>query len=187
MKKRWLAIALCLTFAGCKKQASDPKVQTRAISNPAKADTTTLPQSSKTDENHDGDIQNQYVFLNNVDLKDGKWLATTDYIQFLTGEKALNEAKKRNLAEVEINEKGEKEYFLTNDYIILNDNPKLRELEIAPDAEIFSYNFKDGSSIDLKAPKTHIQALKETLEKDYPYTINIKNGKITEIRQIFIP
>lgn len=187
MKNIWLPFAVCLTFTACKKQISHHHEQKLAISNAAKSDTTALPESSKTDENHEGDAEKQYVFLNKVYEKDGKWFANTDYIQFLTGKKALEEAKKRNLAEVEVNEKGEKEYFLSNDYIILNDNPQPHQLEIAPNAEIFSYDFHNGTSIDVKAPKTSLKALTETLEKDYPYTINIKNGKITEIRQIFIP
>lgn len=178
---------LCQLLFSCDKPTTPPTERTLAAQPVSKADTTAIPQSSITDENHEGDAEKQYVYLTKIFQKNGTWWAEADNIQFLTGKKALEEAKKRNLAESEVNEKGEKEFFLANDYIIINDHVRLRAIEIEPAAAIFTYNFKDGSEITLQAPKTDITALQQTLEQDYPYTVDIKNGKITEIRQVFIP
>lgn len=70
----------------------------------------------------------EFAYVTAIEASDGAVLVTADYAQFLTGEMA-NEAAR------EAGEIGEDE-TVPNDYYILNENPRLRELTVAPDAVV---------------------------------------------------
>lgn len=181
--------AFCLLTA-CSKEKEERNqkksdIQTVVVKND---DPPVMPKSGTTGENTKGDVKDQYVFINKVYQKDGKWFADTDYVQFLVGDDALQKVISRGLAEKETDENGKEHYFLPNNYAILNDTPTIRTFEIDPSAEIFTYDFKSGKSvIAAETPKTDINALAKTREDEYPYLIDVKNGKISRIKQIFIP
>lgn len=175
-------------FAGCSEQNAGAQNKDDRIVKISGTQPTALPKSSTTGERHTGDVTNQYVFLNKVYQKNGQWWADADYIEFLTGEEGLSAAKKRGLAEKEADENGNEHYYLPNDYIIINDDVLIKNLEISPDANIFSYDFKTSGNINAEVtPKTNIRELAKTREDHYPYLIDVKNRKISRIKQIFIP
>lgn len=186
IKNTALSVSLLAIFA-CQKEGHSNTVKSASENNPDSA-TVAAPKASTADENTEGDVKDQYVYITKIYQKNGKWFADVDYIQFLTGEKGLAEAKKRGLAERETDENGREHYFLPNDYTILNDNTKIRTFEIEPSAEIFTYDFKNAGSINPdKTPRTSIPTLAKNREDSYPYLMDVKNGKITLIKQIFIP
>lgn len=110
-------------------------------------------------------VENNYALVINIYTKNNKKYIDADYIQYFTGKKAIEEAKKRNNADKRI-VNGQTIYSLPNDIYIVNENNKIRKLEVSNNVKL------------------------DYLKKDYKdklFLLNIQNGKVNEIKEIFTP
>jgi len=121
----------------------------------------------------------QYSLILKVYTENGKNYLDADYVQYLIGDKAIEEAKKNGDADAFIVD-GKKIYAVPNDYYIVNKNKTIRKIEL-------SYNPKFNLLIgeNLKGSNTF-----ENFKKNYHdtlYILRLKNNKIIEVKEVFIP
>jgi len=122
------------------------------------------------------------VFLTQLDV-DKRTLAF-DKIDFLTGEAAKKEYLKQNPAETD---------GPPDDYLIVNNNPLVRTLPIAPGATILIVDLTGDSGVTTK--KTTLAALPAYFAKNKgekylwydPFWLTVKKGRITRIEEQFVP
>lgn len=120
-------------------------------------------------------------------VKGGTWEGATpilsvDYAEFLTGQAAIDAATAHG-----------SESPPPNDYYIVNDNPKLREIPVDPKIsvkviskangiEIHGYSMPFGQWYDVLAGMSSTNFV-----KDMPYWITITDDTITKIEEQYIP
>lgn len=110
-------------------------------------------------------VENNYSLVINIYNENNKHFIDADYIQYFTGKKAIEEAKKRNEADKFIIN-GQTVYSVPNDFYIVNENDKIRKLEVSNDVKL--------------------DYLKKNY-KDQLFLLTIQNGKVIEIKEIFTP
>lgn len=140
-----------------------------------------LPTSNCYVVGKDTQIQQTYSLIIKVYSEKGKNYIDADYIQYLTGDMAIEEAKKNGEADVFIvNDK--KEYAIPGDYFILNQSKKIRKLELSNNIK-----FELVNNDDIKNP-SEINTFKY-FKKNYDgtYKLIIEGKKVVKIEEIFIP
>ena len=80
-------------------------------------------------------VENNYSLVINIYNENNKHFIDADYIQYFTGKKAIEEAKKRNEADKFIIN-GQTVYSVPNDFYIVNENDKIRKLEVSNDVKL---------------------------------------------------
>jgi hypothetical protein len=128
------------------------------------------------------------AFIDNIDSKNGKTYLTADYIEWYEGEEANVKFREReNDPEVTKAPDG---------YYIINDNPKLRSLEVSEDAVVLmQYYDRTGTnevqdiSWNEQIPLAKFLSIfkQQSGLKNYPYHLTVKDGKIVKIVQQYIP
>ncbi len=126
-------------------------------------------------------MQQAYSLVVKVYSEKGKDYIDADYIQYLTGDMAIEEAKKNGEADVFI-VNGKKEYAIPGDYFILNQSKKIRKLELSDNIK-----FELVNNNDLKKPN-EMNTLKY-FKKNYggTYKLIIEGNKVIKIEEVFIP
>lgn len=112
-----------------------------------------------------------YCYISSIFEKDKKSYISVDYIQFLTGKEAQAEAKK----------KGEE---VCDDYVVVNDNKKLRIFLIADNVDI---SLIDYSGVIKSITGKKISDLKNREKSINICKISAKNGVVTKIEEIYTP
>lgn len=107
-------------------------------------------------------------------------VVTFDRIEFLTGEAAVKAWREAN--------PGSTESGPDNDYFIVNDNPKLSTMRVAPDAEIIIYDWDDAGGDQARWP---LEKVPNVISADpgwgRPMWLTVKGGLIIRIDEQFIP
>ncbi|HEX4852002.1 MAG TPA: hypothetical protein VFV08_14405, partial [Puia sp.] len=80
-------------------------------------------------------------------------------------------------------ENGKMEVSLDNDIYILNENKKLRKIPLASNVEVIICDFQTGS---LSYIKSTLANLAKNIPSS-PFSLVIRNGKIVEIHEVYIP
>lgn len=126
--------------------------------------------------------EQNYCLISSVYVENNKHYIEADYVQYLTGEKAIEAAKKNGDADVfMIN--GRKEYDIPGDFYIVNENTKIRKLEVSNKVKIELVGLNE--SINENQIKTF-----DNLKNDFKnrlFLLTIENDKIIEIKEIFTP
>ena len=65
------------------------------------------------------------------------FIIDADFVQMLTGKSAIKAAKKAGEAEYDLNKKGDTTWYVPNDYFVLNENTKVRQLTLSSTAQIY--------------------------------------------------
>jgi hypothetical protein len=140
------------------------------VKNPITAAQKNIPVTAP-DQPFDSTLQ--YAYIKSVIKKADSVFITADFIQYLTGDKALAEAKKNGDADTAYNDNGKITYvYVANDYYILNSSKKLRQLPLAK-----MYQIETLSSTTLK--KTTLQNfIKKYPYDNYIFTLEFKNGEV---------
>lgn len=140
-------------------------------------DKNSLTETSAISGKYDCEIKNVFTLNNDVFI-------VVDIIDFLTGEEAVQVAKSYGEAEFDINENGDTNFYVFNDYYILNTEVKTDTLLISKNANISLIKFtSDGKPI--KADKKTDLIGKNS--HNYPCSIEISNGIITRLDEHYIP
>lgn len=104
-----------------------------------------------------------------------------DYVQMLTGTAAVAAARKRGEAEYDINAKADTNWYVPNDYYIVNENPKIRKLSISTDVKI--YLVKAGTAT---LGKSNIAELRQFYQGKL-FRLASVGGKVVAITEIYTP
>ena len=104
-----------------------------------------------------------------------------DFVEMLTGKAAVAAAKKTGEADYDVTAKGDTTWYVLNDYVISNDNKKIRKFELAANAQI--YLVKEGTS---QVGKSTIAKLKRSFEARL-FRLSIANNKVIKIVEIYLP
>lgn len=110
-------------------------------------------------------VENNYALVINIYSENNKKYIDADYVQYFTGKKAIEEAKKRNEADKHIIN-GETVYSVPNDIYIVNENNKIRKLEVSNNVKL------------------------DYLKNDYKdklFLLTIQNEKVVDIKEIITP
>lgn len=133
----------------------------------------------------------QTGYIDSVYQRNGKRYLKVDYVQFLTGEEAVQAAVEDTGCVRDQVYSGDCSPSLNNDYYIRNQNDKIRTLEIAKDAVIENLS-SDGvtpTTIDFQQFEQIFAGGDESSQwlREAPYNIEIKNGLVVNISQQYIP
>jgi hypothetical protein len=134
--------------------------------------------------------ETQTAYINQIVEKNGKIYIDADYIQWFEGEQA-----NQKFREIE------KDPDMTeapDGYYIVNDDSKVRTLEVADDATVLMQIYNRTGNIDEadivwneRIPLgKFVDILKDDSEwdlKDFPYHLIVKNGVVVQIVQQYIP
>ena len=169
-----LSAALLVVVAGCSQPAAPPQQtpSTSANVTPTQSAPCCSPPSPTASEATTQVLPDgrSPVFITSIDATHRK--LTFDLIIFLTGQAAKDEWKKE----------GNTGDGPPNDYLIVNNNPKLRTLPVSSSASI-TYNDPNNSF----APTSVSLAGLKGPFKYRPFWITVTGGTITKIEEQFVP
>ena len=126
--------------------------------------------------------EENYCLISSVYLENGKYYIEADYVQYLVGDKAIEAAKKAGDADVKLVD-GEQKYSIPNDFYIINENPKLRKLELSKNVKLNLVNTYDLKSNDVKSVFEYFK----NNYNDKVFLLKFNKGKVVEIDEIFTP
>ena len=129
-------------------------------------------------------IKDEYANIVRIIQKDDTILLDADYIQYLTGDSAIEAAKKAHQADTFQTADGKTHIDVPNDYFIVNESKKIRQLPIAKNC-VFD--------LIINPDRTHViednslNSLKK-IYSDSPFILTLNNdGTIIKIKEVFIP
>lgn len=126
----------------------------------------------------------QYAFIIGVIQKNDTNFIDADYIQYLTGQAAIDAAIKHHEADTFKTVDGKIHVDVPNDYFIVNDNKKIRRLPIDKNCVIDLAINPDGNPI---IADNSLESLKK-IDNVSPFKLTInKQGIVIKIREIFAP
>lgn len=124
----------------------------------------------------------QYCYIKKVYKEGDVNYVDADFIQFLMGDKAIAEAKKRGEAIPDM-ENGDTTWSLPDGYYILNENTKLRKLKLADDFKLTLFSLGQDT-----VKKTKLEWLKEKAEHDFIFVLTMTaDSTITAIKDQYLP
>jgi hypothetical protein len=74
-----------------------------------------------------------------------------------------------------------------NDYLIQNDNPKLRTLPVVAGARIRTLDWDSGNGVSVTRAQTLDQLAASIHTGGLPYTLTVRGGKVVGITEIYLP
>ena len=124
----------------------------------------------------------QYANITHVSVTDSSRVIEADYVQFLSGEEAIQAARKEGEADMFI-EDGDTTYAVPNDHYILNKSKQIRRLILADNASFELVTNPDRDPPVLKNDfKTFL-----TMYSDNLFILTLENGRIVKVEEVFIP
>jgi hypothetical protein len=127
-----------------------------------------------------GEVKEETCFIKNIAQENGQVFIYADYIQRFSGERAIEEAKKRGDADTFYVD-GKREIAVVNDYYIVNASQKIRKLALDSTA-VFELQYNpDAGRID-----NNLSGLKK-IYKESVFILTVKNESVIKIFEIFIP
>lgn len=116
--------------------------------------------------------------------QNGQLLIDADYIQFYYGDRALEEAKKRNDAEMDVRD-GDTTYSVPSDIYLLNENKRVRQLPMIEDVRCFTIAAGEGKMV---LQRTDLQRLRKRWDPTKIYIIILnKSNAVTAIKEQYLP
>ena len=132
--------------------------------------------------NNNDSIKEEHANIIGIVSSNDTVFIDVDYIQYLTGQQAINAAKKNKDADT-TGENGKIHVSIPNDYYIVNESKKIRRLKLSekvafeliinPDR---THPIIDNSSISF-----------EKIYRDSPFILTISNNEVVKIKELFLP
>jgi hypothetical protein len=183
-----VALALALAFAACTSDSTGAGGTTTPTSVPTSPPASPLESPSNTGSPkptataspilEDG---RSFVYVKKVDVGMGAPSLTFDLALFYTGDEANQIAGDRG-----------DEVPVPNDVYIVNDNPKLRTLPFADDAEVLVYDWHaccdNHTSMTVDRWAGYVDAPTRRFHgKLSPYWITVRGGEIVKAEEQYLP
>ena len=128
--------------------------------------------------------EDEYTFIVGVIQKADSTFIDADYIQYLTGQAAINAAIKVHQADTFKTEDGKTHIDVPNDYFIVNNNKKIRRLALDKNCSIDLV-----LNLDRTPPITEnsLRNLKK-VDHESPFILTLNDkGIVIKIKEIFVP
>ncbi len=171
--------AFISTLFSCNTNNSTDRAQIKIDTN-----SNNLNTLLKTEADAQANAKEQYANIIRIFQKEDTTFIDTDYIQFLTGDAAIEAAKKVHEADTFVTDDGKIEYAVPNDYFIVNESNKIRQLPLAKDC-VFDLIYNP----DRLHPITD-NSLKslQTIFNDSPFILTLNDkGVVVKIKEVFLP
>ncbi len=127
--------------------------------------------------------EGQYCYINKVYTTGDTVLIDADYIQFLMGKQAVAAAKKNGDAEPFV-KNGDTTWSVPNDYYILNENRKIRTLQLAKDFRFIVAGKEDVNSDDI----SRLDYLKKHAKNGvFILTMDAGESTVSVIKEQYLP
>lgn len=128
--------------------------------------------------------QEQYANIIHIFQKGDITFLDADYIQFLTGDKAIEAAKKAHRADTFQTEDGKTHIDVPNDYFIVNESKKIRQLPLSKDC-VFDLIYNPDRLHPIEG--NSLKSL-EKIYKDSPFILTLSNkGIVMKVKEVFLP
>ena len=178
MQTRIIILAVSvICIASCNSDVTD---KSKELSNPTGNNFDSIPQAESIDSlKFDS---RQYAFIFKINQVGDSVFIDADYIQFLTGQAAIDAAVKAHDADTFKTEDGVTHFDVPNDYYIVNENKKIRRLKLALNVK---YDLLLDMHDDLRITNS-LEGLKKVY-KSSPYILSLYNNEIVGIKEQFIP
>ena len=170
--------AFIWTLLSCNSKSSNQTALVR--NNPTKI----LDTANKVQSATHTSSQQQYADIIRIYQKADTTFLDADYIQYLTGEAAIEAAKKAHQADTFQTEDGKTHIDVPNDYFILNESKKIRQLALAKDCVL---------ELIINPDRTHpitdnsLKSLR-TIYSDSPFILTLNDkGFVVKVKEVFLP
>jgi hypothetical protein len=126
----------------------------------------------------------QYAAIDRIVQKGDTTFLDADYIQYLTGDAAIEAAKKAHEADTFKTEDGVTHIGVSNDYFIVNESKKIRRLPLAKDCVFDLIINPDRTNV---IEDNSLRSL-EKIYSDSPFILTLNNkGVVVKIQEVFLP
>jgi len=172
--------AMALLFSCSNNKAAGTKTDSTAAMKDSPAtiihDTVMVAEEPKADS--------VYAYLKKITDRNDSVIIDADYIQFLTGDAAIVAAKKNHEADTSYDDKGKiTSISVDNDYYILNESKKIRQLLLAKDAVL---KFMDNQYRTKPIKDNSVASFKQVYG-EAPYILTLKNNVIVKLEEVYLP
>ena len=128
--------------------------------------------------------KDEYAFIVGIIQKGDSTFIDADYIQYLTGQAAIEAAVKVHQADTFKTEDGKTHVDVPDDYFIVNENKKMRRLALDKNCSIDLVINPDGIP---PITENSLQSLKK-VDHESPFTLTLNDkGLVIKIKEIFVP
>lgn len=181
MHRSLLPLALLLALAACRseQETSTGRLRMEQVPAAVKGEMSTTETVGETGRSH-GYIRRFYQ-------EQGRYFITVDYVQFLNGEAAVAAARRRNDAQVEV-QNGDTLFSVFDDYYIINDDPRQRTLPLSEQATLTLWDRTPGIPLS-QYQTTTAEALSKgaALFEHAPFVVVTQQGVVVSLTEQYIP
>lgn len=132
--------------------------------------------------------QNFYCFINRIVEKNSGYYINVDFIEVLTGDSAVEAAKKIGQAEFEVSETGDTNWFVPNDYFILNTEIDSSLVQVDKDCQIVIYASDETTNYQITEKRNlSPESLRSHIERNKIFEIQVSESKVIVIREFWTP
>ncbi|OYU79337.1 MAG: hypothetical protein CFE23_14625 [Flavobacterium sp. BFFFF1] len=127
-------------------------------------------------------VSRNYAFVLKVYSENNINYVEADYVQYVTGDRAIEEAKKNGDADTRL-VNGEKVYSVPGDFYIVNEHNKIRKLAVSDNVKLDLVSSNDSKN------KKELNTFDDFTNdyKDKLFLLTIESEKIIEIEEVFTP
>jgi hypothetical protein len=130
------------------------------------------------------DRKEQYANIVHIFYKDDTAFLDADYIQYLTGDEAIEAGKNAHEADTFKTEDGKTHIDIPNDYFIVNESKRTRQLPLAKDC-VFELIINPHRAHPIE--DNSLKSL-QTIYNDSPFILTLnEKGVIIKIKELFLP
>jgi hypothetical protein len=173
-----------LLFSGCSQKAAGPTLPV-ILTTPSPVISiiaTTAPILTPTPTA--GVTENRIGYVRKVKTTLGVNYVTIDYVEFLTGTAAIDAARAHGDAQQD--EHGD--WYVDDDYYIVNDNPLLRTFPLSATCSIRVVDLSSGSITPVSITFNHLKAMGPTFGSgELLMHISVVNGIVQSLEEQFRP
>jgi lysine/ornithine N-monooxygenase len=149
----------------------------------------TIPDDLKSEQSTTeavGETGRSHGYIRRFYQQNGQYYVDVDYVQFLSGEAAVAAARRKGDAAVDV-VNGDTVYSVFNDYYVLNDNPQVRTLRLAPTATFTLWRTGENGLERVPATPAKLQADVPKVLTLSPFIIETENGMVVKADEQYVP
>ncbi len=178
-------VSLAVTTTASATATPSPAVtETETPTPPPAATATATAKATPTPTT--GVSEESDAYVTKVVKKNGVYQVSLDYVQFLGGQEAIDQAIADGNEDI-LSEDEDGNYTLDDDYYISNQSKKIRTFPVATTCK---YKVCDWNSDDVATPKsvTRAQFMQAFQDRSSMLVhVRVKNGKLTLVEEIYTP
>ena len=140
---------------------------------------------SNTSDQFNRNSSEQYAYILSIPEKADTIFIDADYVQYLTGDSAIEAAKKKHMADT-FTIDGTTHIDVPNDYFILNENKNIRRLALSKQIVFDLLLDLDRADHKEEIKDNSLKSFKE-IYKNNLFLLAINNNEVAKIKEVFLP